>query len=411
MRTLIRNIAQLVAVPPGPVRGRQMGMPLIFENAAVLIEDEAISWFGPAADVPGGPVEQIIDADGGTVVPGLVDCHTHAVFAGSREQEYVRRITGATYLEILQAGGGIRESVRALRAASMDELLAQSRPRLRRMLAAGVTTLEIKSGYGLSPAEELKMLRAVQRLADELPMELVPTYLGAHTVPPEYAGHADDYLARMTEPSLLAEIAGEGLAEFADVFCEQGAFDLEQSRRFLTACREYGLKPKIHAEQISRTGAADLACALGAVSADHLECADDQTIAGLARSRTIPVLLPGCSFFLGTPPPPARRMIDADLPVALSTDCNPGSSMIESLPLIMSIAASMLRMTPLESLVACTANAAAALDRATRLGAVARGHQADLLILSVPNVNRWAYQVGVNPVRTVIRRGRIVLQN
>jgi len=411
MRTLIRNIAQLVAVPPGPVRGRQMALPPIFENAAVLIEHGTISWFGPAAETPGGPVEQIIDAEGGTVVPGLVDCHTHAVFAGSREQEYVRRIGGATYLEILQAGGGIKESVRALRATSMDELLAQSRPRLRRMLASGVTTLEIKSGYGLSPADELKMLRAVRRLADELPMELVPTYLGAHTVPPEYAGRADDYLAQMTEPRLLAEIAGEHLAEFADVFCEQGAFDLEQSRRFLTACREYGLKPKIHAEQISRTGAVDLAIALGAVSADHLECVDDRAIAGLARSRTIPVLLPGCSFFLGTPPPPARRMIEADLPVALSTDCNPGSSMIESLPLIMSIAASLLRMTPLESLVACTANAAAALDRGDRIGSVARGHQADLLILSVPNVNRWAYQVGVNPVRTVIRCGRIVLQN
>lgn len=411
MQTLIRNIAQLVAVPPGPVRGRQMGMPPIYENAAVLIQDDVISWFGPAAEAPGGAVEQIIDAEGGTVVPGLVDCHTHAVFAGSREHEHVRRINGATYLEILQAGGGINESVRALRAASMDELLEQSRPRLRRMLAAGVTTLEIKSGYGLSPEDELKMLWTVRRLADELPMELVPTYLGAHAIPPEWTGRADDYLARMTDPRLLKQMADEGLAEFADVFCEQGAFDLEQSRRFLTACREYGLKPKIHAEQISRTGAVDLAISLGAVSADHLECVDEPTLAVLARSRTIPVLLPGCSFFLGTPPAPARRMIEADLPIALSTDCNPGSSMIDSLPLIMSIAASMLRMTPLESLVACTANAAAALDRADLVGAVARGHQADLLILGIPNVDCWAYQVGVNPVRSVIRRGRIVLQN
>ena len=411
MKTLIDNIAQLVAVPPGPVAGEAFSRPPIIEGAALLIEGETIAWFGPRADVPISRIDHTIDAHGGTVVPGLVDCHTHVVFAGSREDEYVRRIGGATYLEILDAGGGIRSSVRALRQASVDDLVEQSRPRLRRMLAWGATTVEVKTGYGLTPDDEIKMLLAVQRLAAELPVELVPTYLAAHAVPPEYEGRPDEYLRLMTAPLLLQRLRGEHLAEFADVFCERGAFTIEQSRRFLTACRQAGLKPKIHAEQITATGAARMAAALGAVSADHLECIDDAAISALKQSRTIPVLLPGCSFFLGTAPAPARKLIEAGLPVALATDCNPGSCLIESLPLIMSIAASVLRMTPLESLVACTANAAAALDRAARLGAVAKGWQADLLFLDIPNVNRWAYQVGVNPVRTVLKRGRVVARS
>lgn len=408
MKTLIDNIAQLVAVPPGPVAGEAFSRPPVIEDAAVVVEGTSIGWYGRRGDCPITRIDHTLDAHGGTVVPGLVDCHTHVVFAGSREDEYVRRIGGATYLDILQAGGGILNSVRALRQASVDDLVEQSRPRLRRMLAWGTTTVEIKTGYGLTPDDEIKVLLAVQRLAEELPIELVPTYLAAHTVPPEYDGRPDEYLQQMTDPLLLQRLRGERLAEFADVFCERGAFSLQQSRRFLTACRRAGLKPKIHAEQITNAGAAKMAAALGAVSADHLECIDDATIEALKQSRTIPVLLPGCSFFLDTAPAPARKLIDAGLPVALATDCNPGSCMIESLPLIMSIAASILRMTPLESLVACTANAAAALDRAGRLGAIAKGCQADLLILDIPNVNRWAYQVGVNPVRTVMKRGRVV---
>ncbi|MCB9855976.1 MAG: imidazolonepropionase [Phycisphaerales bacterium] len=409
MKTLIENIAQLVAVPAGPLAGDVFRRPPVVENAALLIEGERIAWFGVRKDTPPHGDADVIDARGGTVVPGLIDCHTHVVYAGSRENEFEQRIGGASYIEILEAGGGIKSSVRMLRAASEDELVAQSLPRVRRMLECGVTTIEAKSGYGLSPEHEFKTLRAIRRIADETPVEMIGTYLAAHTIPPEFEGRADAYLDQMLDKALLRRLVKEGLAEFADVFCERGAFNLEQSRRFLAACKEAALRPKIHSEQITRTGATAMACELGAVSADHLECINDADIEALKRSGTIPVVLPGCSFFLGSPVAPARKLIDADLPVALATDVNPGSCTIESLPLIMSMAATMLKMTPMESLVACTANAAAALNRADSLGAIAVGHQADLLILDVPNVNRWAYNVGVNPVAKVLKAGRVVV--
>ena len=405
MRTLLDNIGQLVVVPPGPVFGAPFSAPPVIENAALIIEDGRIAWFGPKGQRPVGPFNGTIDAGGACVVPGLVDCHTHAVFSGSREGEFVQRIKGASYLEIMQAGGGIRSTMRAVRAASVQVLVEESLPRVRRIIAGGVTTLEIKSGYGLSVADELKMLTAVREIARQVPIEIVPTYLGAHAIPPEFEGRAEDYLAAMTEEAFLRRLRNEKLAECADVFCEHGAFSVEQSRRFLTACSAAGLTPKIHAEQITHSGGTKMAVELGAASADHLECIDNEDIAAINGSKTIPVLLPGCSFFLSTPPAPARKMIDAGLPVALATDCNPGSSMIESLPLVMSIACTMLRMTPFECLVACTANAAAALRRADRIGAIAVGHQADLLVLDLPNIDTWPYRVGVNPVRTILKNG------
>jgi imidazolonepropionase len=408
MRTLIHNIAQLVVVSPGPVKGTAMGRIPIIERGAVVIEDEKIAWFGRSADAPRGPFDQTIDAQGGCVVPGLVDCHTHAVFAGDRSGEFVQRIGGATYEEIMRAGGGIRSTMRVVRSATIEQLVEHSLPRIRRMRAQGVTTLEIKSGYGLSPDDELKMLRTILTLRDKVPIEIVATYLGAHTVPPEFEGRPDAYLDLMTSDDLLGRLRDEKLAEFADVFCERGAFSVEQSRRFLTACKRFGMMPKVHAEQLSRSGATHLAIEVGSASADHLEYVNDDDIASLKASGTIPVLLPGCNLFIGGAPAPARKMIDAGLPVALATDCNPGSSMIESLPLVMSLACTMLKMTPTEALVACTANAAAALRRADRIGAIAVGHQADLLILDAADVNLWAYRVGVNPVRTVIKRGRLV---
>lgn len=415
MKTLVDNIARLVAVPPGPVCGADMNRCPVVPDAAVVIDGDRIGWFGPRSDKPAGPYDRTIDAAGGTVTPGLVDCHTHVVFAGSREAEFAQRIAGASYIEILEAGGGIKSSVRMLREASLDDLVAQSEPRLRRMIECGATTVEIKSGYGLSPEHEIKTLEAVQRLNERLPIDLIPTFLGAHVVPPEYEERPDAYIDAITEDGLIDRIVADRLAEFADVFCERGAFTLQQSRTFLTRCAARGLVPKIHGEQITNTGSARLAAELGAASVDHLECIDDESIAALCRSAargteaTIPVLLPGCSFFLGSPPAPARRLIDAGLPVALATDCNPGSAMIESLGLIMSMAATLLGMTPLESLVACTANAAAAVRRADTLGAVAVGHLADLLILDIPNIDLWPYRVGVNPVRTVIKRGRVIV--
>lgn len=427
--TFIRNIGQLVAVPPGPVAGAAFSSPPVIEKAALLIENGRIAWFGLEKDAPaearglkskpspqpsplkgegvsGAEREGVIDAGGGVVVPGLIDCHTHVVFAGSREGEFVQKIRGTSYLEILESGGGIRSTMRSVRAASEDELVTQSLPRVRRMLAGGVTTIEAKSGYGLDVANELKMLRAIRRVGELAGVEMIGTFLGAHATPPEFAGQNDAYVDAMTAPDLLSAIRDENLAAFADVFCEQGAFTLEQSRRFLVHCAAAGLIPKVHAEQLSASGATRLAVELGAASADHLEYVTDEDIAALKRGRTIPVLLPGCSFFLNSPPAPARKLIDAGLPVALATDCNPGSCMIESLPLVMSIAASLLRMTPMETLVAVTANAAAALHQSDRLGAIAVGHQADLLIVGADSVDQWVYRVGVPAVQRIIKNGR-----
>jgi imidazolonepropionase len=408
MRTLIRNIGQLVVVPSGPVKGRAMGEVALVAGAAIVVDGEKIAWWGREVDAPKGAFAQTIDARGGCVTPGLVDCHTHVVFAGDRAGEFVQRAMGSTYEEIMRSGGGIRSTMRAVRSASVEQLVDQSLPRVMRMMAGGVTTLEIKSGYGLSADDELKMLRAIGALRERVPIEIVGTYLGAHTVPPEFEGRGDDYIDAMTSDGLLGAIRDEKLAEFADVFCERGAFSVEQSRRFLTSCKRFGMTPKVHAEQLSRSGATQLAIEVGAASSDHLEFVNDEDIEALKGSSTIPVVLPGCNFFIGGAAAPARKMIDAGLPVALATDCNPGSSMVESLAMVMSMACTMLKMTPVEALVVCTANAAAALRRADRVGAIAVGHQADLLILDISDINLWAYRVGVNPVRTVIKRGKVV---
>lgn len=405
MRTLIKNIERLIAVPPGPIAGEAMGRVPILDDAALLIDGTRIAWFGRAVDAPRDGIDSVIDAQGGCVIPGLIDCHTHAVFAGSREREWVQKIEGRTYLEILEGGGGIHTTVAAVRAATMDELAAAARPRLMRMLSGGVTTVEIKSGYGLTVADEIKMLRAVKRLAAELPIELVGTYLAAHTIPKEFAGRAEAYIDEVSSDAAFETIRREGLAEFCDAFCERGAFSVEQSERFLRAGARHGLRAKCHADQLSQVGASAMAARVGAVSADHLEFIDDAGIEALRAAGTIPVLLPGCSFFLNIAPVDARRLIRAGLPVALATDCNPGSCMMESLPLVMSIACTLLRMTPTEALVACTANAAAALGRADRLGAIAVGHRADLAILDVPSVERMCYEVGRSCARGVIQSG------
>lgn len=404
MQTRIDNIGQLVVVPPGPVPGRRMAQVDRIEKAAILLDGDRIAWFGPRGQCPASAAgAQMVDARGGCVIPGLIDCHTHAVFAGTREREWVQKIEGKSYLEILQSGGGIHTTVAAVRKATLDELVATARPRLQRMMNCGVTTIEIKSGYGLTVEEELKMLRAVRRLADELPVELVGTYLAAHTVPKEYADRADEYIDAVTSDDVLTTIRREGLAEFADVFCERGAFSVEQAARYLSRCAKYGLRAKVHADQLSQMGASAIAARASAVSADHLEFIDDAAIEAMRQSGTIPVLLPGCSFFLNSRPADARRLINADLPVALATDLNPGSCHVESLPLVMSMACTLLRMTPIEALLACTSNAAAALNRADRLGAIAVGHQGNLLVLDAPSPERLCYDVGRSCIRTIVK--------
>ncbi len=403
----IRNIGELVVVPPGPVGGRSMRNARCVESAAVLVDGERITWFGTERELDAPPDCQIVDARCGCVVPGLIDCHTHTVFAGTREAEFVQRIEGKSYAEIAEAGGGIKVTVEAVRSASCDELVELALPRLRRMLQNGVTTVEIKSGYGLNAGDELKMLEAIRRLKELQPVELVATYLAAHTIPREFEGRPDQYLDSVLDESLLACMRDEGLAEFCDVFCERTAFGIDQSRRVLTTARRFGLTPRLHADQITQMGATALAGEVGAVSADHLETIDDTGIAAMKAAGCVAVLLPGCSFFLGVEQAPARRLLDADLPVALATDYNPGSAMVESLPLVMHIACTQMRMTPTETLVAATANAAAALNRQDRLGAIQVGMQADLVILDVPNHNRWMYEPGRNCVQAVVKKGRI----
>ncbi len=441
MYTLIHNIGQLLIVPPGPIAGPRMAEAVqIVEHATVVIEDDKIKWFGRESDLPPefrnppsailnsaqssvlSPqfFSSIIDARGGCVIPGLIDCHTHTVFAGTREHEFALRCAGKTYKEIARAGGGIRNTMQAVRAATKDQLIELARPRLRHMLQNGVTCVEIKSGYGLTPADELKMLNTLAELRSEgaagfsprvspnpnhagLP-ELVSTYLAAHTIPPEFTSRADEYLDQMFSDDMLKQVAATG-AEFCDVFCENIAFSVEQSRRLFEKAKRFGLRPRVHADQITQMGASRLAGKVGAISADHLEKIDDAGLSAMKAAGTIAVLLPGSSFFLGVPQAPARRILDAGLPVAIATDFNPGSCMISSLPLVMSIACCQRKMTPLEVLVACTANAAAALNRHDRLGAVAVGHQADLVILATPNFDRFLYEIGQSLIQRVIRKG------
>jgi len=405
----ITNIAELVQVPRGPIGGRVMRHVERIPDAAILIEDGRIAWFGPETQPPAPNGYKRFDAGGGCVVPGLIDCHTHSVFAGTREHEFVQRINGQSYAEIAESGGGIRKTVDDVRAASREQLVELAMPRLNRMLNNGVTTVEIKSGYGLSVEAELKMLEAVRELGSRQPMETVGTYLAAHTTPREFAQRPDEYLNTVFAEPVLRRIRDEQLAEFCDVFCERTAFSLDHSRRVLEAAKRVGLQAKVHADQITQMGASALAGELGAISADHLERIDDRGIAAMKAAGTVAVLLPACSFFLGVEQAPAKRLLEADLPVAVATDFNPGSSMVESLPLTMTIACTQMRMTPVEVLVAATANAAVAIGRSDRIGAIEIGYQADLVVLDVPNLERWMYEPGRNCVRAVIKRGRVVV--
>ncbi len=408
---VITNIGELVLYAPGPIPGRAMGKVRRVRDATLLIEGLAIAGFGLRGEFDLPPGGDVIDAEGQCVIPGLVDCHTHTVFAGTRESEFVQRIDGRSYVEIAESGGGINASVKGIRESTVEDLVQAALPRLSRMLAAGTTTAEIKSGYGLTVEDELKMLRAVKKLAAFQPIELVGTYLAAHTIPHEFAGRADQYLDEVLADEVFATIKDEGLAEFCDVFCERSAFSVEQSRRVLQTAQQHGLAARIHADQITQMGATLLAAEVAAVSADHLEAITDEAIQAMKKAGTVGVLLPACSFFLGVEQAPARKLIESDLPIALATDFNPGSSMIESMALNMSIACTQMKMTPTESLLASTANAACAVQRQHRIGAIQTGHQADLLILDVPHFEQLPYHVGRNCVRTVIKAGKVVCQN
>jgi imidazolonepropionase len=408
---IVKNAAQLVTSttpPEGMRRGRAMRELTILQDAALLAEDGVITWIGPSASLPAGakPAD-ILDATGKTVIPGFVDSHTHLIWAGSREGEFAQRLEGRTYQEIAAAGGGINATVARVRQASKDALKALARPRLDRLLRFGVTTVEVKSGYGLSLTDEVKCLEAIAELNAEGPLELVPTFLGAHAVPPEFRHDRAAYV-RLLVNEMLPQLASRGLADFCDVFCETGVFSLAESETILARAQELGLRLKVHSDELTPLGGAELAARLGAASADHLLCITDAGIDALAGSATVATLLPGTAFFLGLPYAPARRLIDRGLAVALASDCNPGTCPSENLPLIGTMACTQMKMSPAEVLTALTLNGAAAVGRADRLGSLEVGKQADLVICDAPNYTHLFYHFGVSHVWRVIKRGRVV---
>lgn len=358
-----------------------------------------------------------IDARGKVVCPGFVDPHTHAVYAGDRVHEFELRIQGASYMEIMQAGGGIASTMRATREATVEELVRQSLPRLQAMLDEGATTVEVKTGYGLNTESELRMLAAIAALDQAQPVELLPTFLGAHAVPPEYQGRTGEYVELVAEEMVPAAAEWYAASHFAhsgvpfccDVFCEDGVFDREQSRRVLEAGRMHGMLPKIHADEFKNLGGVSLAVELGALSADHLDATPAEEIALLAATDTVGVVLPAVNFNFGSPHyAPARQLIDAGAALALSTDLNPGSAPCPSMPLVMSIACRYQRLLPSEALVAATINAAFAAGVGERVGSIEPGKQADLLLVGASDYRSLAYQFGGNLIEMVIKRGKVV---
>jgi imidazolonepropionase len=399
-----------------PKTGKEMNDLGIIEDGAVAVEKDTIIAVGTRKEVESearkrwGSWEKVnhMDATGKVIMPGLIDPHTHLVYAGSREDELNMRLNGKTYLEILEAGGGILSTTQRTRAAGIDELVEQAKARLDRFLKNGVTTVEAKSGYGLSPEHELKQLRVTKRLNEEHPVEVVSTFMGAHAVPKEYQKQPDAYVRLITD-EMIPRVVSERLAEFCDVFCERGVFSVEQSETILRAAKAAGLIPKIHADELEPTGGAELAARIGAISADHLLKASDEGIRALAKAKVVAVLLPGTAFFLMAPFADGRKMIDAGVPVALSTDCNPGSSPTESLLLMMNLACFHMKMTPAEVITAVTVNAAHAIGRADRIGSLEPGKQADLVVFDVPNYLHLTYHYGSNDVERVMKKGKWVV--
>ena len=397
-RLLIRDLAQL-ATPAGrgaPLRGAELGRVDVLEDAFLLCDDGVVAGVGRMHDLEplAGDVDEL-DGRGLCAVPGLVDCHTHACFAGDRVEEFALRASGATYEELHASGGGIMSTVRATRAAGGEELVRAVRRHGRWMLRAGTTTFEAKSGYGLDLETELASLQAIREGGG------VATWLGAHALPPEF-DDADAYL-----DFALREVLPRAaeLAEAADVFVERGAFDVAQARRYLEACRGAGLALRLHGDQFTEQGAVELAIELGARSVDHLEATGDRGVSQLADSAVVGVLLPASALFLGRPMPPARALVAAGAAVALASDFNPGSAFCESLPLVCSLAATQLQLSPAEALTACTVNAAHVLGRADRLGRLAQGYAADVVLLNAPDWRYLAYHLGGDVVSQVVVAG------
>jgi len=412
---LITGASQLLTLRgSGPRRGSSLSNLEIIEDGALLVRNGVIATVGTRAQVealPEARAAEKLDLGGRVALPGFVDSHTHLVHAASRAEEYELKIQGASYEEIARKGGGILNSVKKLRAATAEELKKRALAALHQFAAYGTTTMEAKSGYGLEVASELKILKLHKELAAEQPLEIVSTFLGAHVVPEEFrkkTGGAKKYI-QLLEENLLPQIAERKLAEFCDVFCDRGAFTVEESKRVLQAGRQWGLAPRMHAEQLSRSGATRLAILLRAASCDHLEHVNKSDIRALGKSETVATLLPGCDFHLGLQKyAPARELIDAGAIVALSTDYNPGTSPTLSMPMILSLACTQLRMTPAEAITAATINAAYALRREKQVGSLEVGKQADIAVFEVADYREIPYYFGVNHCWMTIKRGRVI---
>jgi len=392
-----------------PLRGKNLRVE-VYRNHGIVVRDGRILALMPEKEIKERYSPQMtIDAEGCCVTAGFVDAHTHIVFSGSRHEEFERRVMGATYKEISQQGGGIMSTVRATRQASEEALLEAAWTRLNNAIACGTTTIEIKSGYGLETETELKMLRVIKRLDEEHPVSIVPTFLGAHAIPPEFSDRPDDYV-RVVNEEMLPKVAEAKLARFCDVFCEEGYFSVEQTEAILRRASELGLGLQVHAEEFCLLGGAKLAARLGAAAASHLLCVDDDSIKALADSETVAVILPAVSFFLKEDYAPARKMIDAGCAVALATDCNPGSAFTESMQLVLTLACLYLGMSPSEALAAATLNSACAIGMGETVGTLEPGKIADILVWKCTDYREIPYHFGINQIKCVIKAGQLVLE-
>ncbi|MBS4027430.1 MAG: imidazolonepropionase [Ignavibacteriales bacterium] len=409
MNIALKNIKQLVTVSANEKkikRGNEMRELNIIENAGLIAEEGKIKWLGTMNDFPKNLSEdlEILGCENCVVMPGFVDAHTHLIFGGSRESEFAMRSSGATYQEIAASGGGIISTVSKTREATKLELKKRARHYLSQMLKHGTTTVETKSGYGLDFKNEIKLLECARELEREELTTIVSTFLGAHSFPLEYKERKSEYVQLVME-EMIPYIGGKKLAEFCDVFCETNYFSVDDTRKILSKAKEYGMKLKLHAEELSNLGGAELAAELNAVSVDHLEHISENGIRALQNSETVAVLLPGVSFNLNHQYAPARTLIDAQIPVAIASDFNPGSCMSYSMPLMMTIACTQMRMSPEEVIVASTLNAAAAIARSKTIGSLEVGKNADIIVLDIPNYKFLPYHFGENHVRNVIKNG------
>jgi imidazolonepropionase len=412
---LIHSASQLLTLAGGPQRGHALGSLGIIKNGAVVMRDEKIVAVGETSELRASyPNEPTLDAGECVVMPGFVDPHTHLIWGGDRAAEFEMRMAGTPYLDILAAGGGIISTVRQTRTASIEALIAQSRPRLFRMFAHGTTTVEAKTGYGLQTATELRQLKALLALEDETRMDIAITFLGAHAIAPEFKDDPQGYTDLVCETMLpilrqwWESNAPDRRLPFVDVFCENKAFNLAQSRQVLEKARSLGFPRKIHADEFDNLGGASLAVELGAVSADHLVKTSDADIEALGRSDTVAVSLPCTPFGLAECEyTPAKKLLEANAIFALATDCNPGTAWNESMQFVIALACRMMKLTPAQAIVASTINSAQAIRLADKVGSLEPGKQADLLILSVPDYRHLGYRFGTNLVKQVIKKGRV----